>query len=188
MLGGARMTNTLRTRAETLAATENKTSWAVADLAAEGKRNRHKEPDWATIIGAPFAVGPRWIQHLARTVEFCEVDCVAALAPRHNLRLTHWVELAAYWKREGVDVDMLVEIASDAIAESTARLITVDELKTKLRACFGFPVEGTETRRMSIYSQNVYEWAERRGKRDKLYPRLMACAAELKALAEEMSK
>lgn len=180
------MTPTLDQRAAELARTDNTVGWAVADLALWAKR--HDEPHWAERVSAPFAFGARWAQALARAAEFCEVDCVKTLRPRQHLRITHWVELAAYWKREGIEIEQLVEIADEAIAESAARLITVDELKTKLRGCFGFPVEGTETRRLTNFSKDVYGWAERRGKRDKLYPRLMACAEELKALAEEMKQ
>lgn len=124
---------TLDERARELARTDNAAHWLVADLAYEYKRK--DEPHWAERVSAPFAWGVRWAQALARAAEFCEVDCVKALKPRQNLRITHWVELAAYWNR--VDLEPLLEIADEAIAESSGVMITVDALKAKLFETLG---------------------------------------------------
>ncbi len=176
----------LDARAAALALTEKTVGWGVADLALEYKRKQ--EPHWAERTARPFGVGKRWVETLARAAEFCEVNCVAALRPRQNLRVTHWAALAAYWGREGIELEQLLEIAEDAIAESATVMITVEAIEAKLREAFGFPEPERPVKQMRIYSQNVYKWAEQRGPNDALYPRLIACAAELSELAKEMSK
>lgn len=171
-------------RAAKLAKAGNGIGWAVADLALEYQRKG--EPYWAKRIGKPFGVGERWAQTLAKTAEFCEV----AQINRQHLRVTHWGAIAAYWQREGVEIEQLVEIASDAIAESQppAPMITVEAVETKLREVFGPPEPPEPARYMQTYSKQIYSWAEKRGPNDALYPRLIACAAELRELAKEMGK
>ena len=175
---------TLDRRAAKLAKAGNGIGWAVADLALEYQRKQ--EPHWAARIAKPFGVGARWAQTLARTAEFCEV----AKINRQHLRVTHWAVIAAYWQREGIELDQLLEIASDAIAESAppAPMTTVEAVESKLREVFGFPEPEREVRQISIYSQNVYKWAEQRGPNDALYPEMIGVAERLKSLAEKMKQ
>lgn len=173
---------TLDRRARELARTGNAVGWGVADLALEYKRKG--EPYWAARIGKPFGVRERWAQTLARTAEFCEVDCVKKLRPRQNLRVTHWAAIAAYWEREGVEIEQLVEIASDAIDE--APTVTVQDVEEKLRGLFGFEDVEIPARRVTIYSKQLYSWAEQRGPNDALYSDMIDVAERLRSLAERM--
>lgn len=175
---------TLDQRAAELATSANANGWAVADLALWAKRKQ--EPQWAERVSAPFAWGKRWAQALARAAEFCEVDCVKTLKPRQHLRITHWVELASYWNR--VDLEPLLEIADDAIAESNGVPITVDALKAKLFETFGERNQLPAARWFAQQSQQAYSFGERLGKGHRLYKRVQACAAEMKAIAEEINK
>lgn len=175
---------TLDRRARELASTDNAAHWLVADLAYEYKRK--DEPQWAERVSAPFAWGKRWAQALARAAEFCEQPDVAKLKPRQHLRITHWVELAEYWRR--VELETLLEVASDAIAESSGVPITVDALKEKLLATFGERNQLPAARWFAQQSKQAYSFGEKLGTQHPLYARVQACAAEMKAIAEEIGK
>ena len=173
-------------RAAKLAEAGNGIGWDVAKLALEYQRKG--EPYWAKRIGKPFGVGERWAQTLARTAEFCELKAVAKLKPRQHLRVTHWGAIAAYWQREGIELGQLLEIASDAIAESQppAPMITVEAVESRLREVFGPPEPPEPARYMQTYSKQIYSWAEKRGPNDAFYPEMIDVAERLKKLAEKM--
>lgn len=130
------MTPTELTRAvKALAKRANNANYAIAQLAR--KCQRDNVPHWYEIIAREYALSTRWAFSIARTWAFCEVVFTNSKLTRHSLKFSHYEKAAAYWQRENVSLETLIEVLDEAVHEC----VSVDALDEKLREVFGLPDE-----------------------------------------------